>query len=321
MSTENKDNNKINENNEVIAESMESMDDFKDEINSSFKRVREGDLMKGTVISISDTEIIVDLQYYAEGIIKVNEISDDPNFSLEEDISVGDEIDALVVNMDDGEGNILLSKKKADSLLAWDLLSQDLDNKTIHKVKISNTVNSGVIAYLHGIRGFIPASQLSIAYVEDLEEWIGKEIEVIVITVDKDKNNLVLSGKQVELKKQEKDRERRMEELQVGSTVSGIVDNIMPYGAFIDLGDGLSGLVHISQIAHKRIGSPNEVLKKGEKINAKVLNKKDDKISLSIKAISDKDEVVEDDRNLPSSYQTGGEVTTSLGSLLDDLDL
>ena len=319
MSTENHTNN---ENNEVMNETMESMDDFKDEINNSFKRVREGDLMKGTVISISDTDVVLDLQYYAEGIIKLEELSNDPNFSLEEDISIGDEIDALVVNMDDGEGNILLSKKKADNLLAWDLLSQDFENKTIRKAKISNTVNSGVITYLHGIRGFIPASQLSITYVEDLEEWVGKEIELIVITVDKDKNNLVLSGKEVELKKQEEVRERRMEELQVGSTVSGIVDNIMPYGAFIDIGDGLSGLVHISQISHKRIASPNEVLKRGEKINAKIISKKDDKISLSIKAISDNDEVVvEDNRDLPSSYQSGGDVTTSLGSLLEDLDL
>lgn len=319
MSTENHTNN---ENNEVMNETMESMDDFKDEINNSFKRVREGDLMKGTVISISDTDVVLDLQYYAEGIIKLEELSNDPNFSLEEDISIGDEIDALVVNMDDGEGNILLSKKKADNLLAWDLLSQDFENKTIRKAKISNTVNSGVITYLHGIRGFIPASQLSITYVEDLEEWVGKEIELIVITVDKDKNNLVLSGKEVELKKQEEVRERRMEELQVGSTVSGIVDNIMPYGAFIDIGDGLSGLVHISQISHKRIASPNEVLKRGEKINAKIISKKDDKISLSIKAISDNNEVVvEDNRDLPSSYQSGGDVTTSLGSLLEDLDL
>lgn len=319
MSTENHTNN---ENNEVMNETMESMDDFKDEINNSFKRVREGDLMKGTVISISDTDVVLDLQYYAEGIIKLEELSNDPNFSLEEDISIGDEIDALVVNMDDGEGNILLSKKKADNLLAWDLLSQDFENKTIRKAKISNTVNSGVITYLHGIRGFIPASQLSITYVEDLEEWVGKEIELIVITVDKDKNNLVLSGKEVELKKQEEVRERRMEELQVGSTVSGIVDNIMPYGAFIDIGDGLSGLVHISQISHKRIASPNEVLKRGEKINAKIISKKDDKISLSIKAISDNNEVVvEDNRDLPSSYQSGGDVTTSLGSLLEDLNL
>ena len=140
MSTENHTNN---ENNEVMNETMESMDDFKDEINNSFKRVREGDLMKGTVISISDTDVVLDLQYYAEGIIKLEELSNDPNFSLEEDISIGDEIDALVVNMDDGEGNILLSKKKADNLLAWDLLSQDFENKTIRKAKISNTVNSG----------------------------------------------------------------------------------------------------------------------------------------------------------------------------------
>ncbi len=317
MNTKSEDNN---EKDEAMNEVVESMDDFKEQIESSFKKINEGDLMTGTVIGISDTEVIMDLDYYAEAIIKINELSNDPDFSINEDISVGDKISAIVLRLDDGNGNILLSKKEADSILAWDLLSKGLEDKTIYKVKISQTVNSGVIAYLHGIRAFIPASQLSMAYVEDLDQWVGKEIEVIVITVIREKNSLVLSGKQVELKKTEENRKRKMDLLEVGIVVSGTVDSILPYGAFIDLGDGLSGLVHISQIAHKRIGSPNEVLKQGEKVNVKVIGKKDGKLSLSIKATSEHDDVVEDIIDVPSSYQTGEEVTTNLGSLLKDIE-
>ena len=173
MSVENQSNNVIH----GTAETPVSMDDFKNEIESSFKKVNEGDIVKGTVISVSDTEVVVDLQYYAEGIIKVDEISNNPSFLITDEVSVGDEIHALVIRTDDDEGNILLSKKEADNIMAWARLTQDLDNKTIHKVKISQAVNSGVITYLHGIRAFIPASQLSMAYVEDLEEWVGKRLK------------------------------------------------------------------------------------------------------------------------------------------------
>lgn len=321
MSTENTETNKELETNSPENEVIPSMDDFKDQIDNSFKRIVEGDLLKGTVIGISDTELSLDLGTYTEGIIRLEELSNDPSFSIHEDVTIGEELSAVVINRDDGHGNILLSKRQADNLLAWDKLTEDLESKKKVKVKIAQAVNAGVIAYLYGVRAFIPASQLSLKYVEDLESWVGKEIETLVITASKDDNKLILSGKEVEIEKAEKDRQSKISKLTRGTVTSGTVEKIMPYGAFVNIGNGLSGLLHISQISEKRIKSPNEVIKEGETVNVKITDVKEGKISLSMKAVQDKEEVVEDFIDVPTTYSSGDEATTSLGSLLKDFKL
>ncbi|NLL74139.1 MAG: S1 RNA-binding domain-containing protein [Clostridiales bacterium] len=321
MSTENTETNKELETNSPENEVIPSMDDFKDQIDNSFKRIVEGDLLKGTVIGISDTELSLDLGTYTEGIIRLEELSNDPSFSIHEDVTIGEELSAVVINRDDGHGNILLSKRQADNLLAWDKLTEDLESKKKVKVKIAQAVNAGVIAYLYGVRAFIPASQLSLEYVEDLESWVGKEIETLVITASKDDNKLILSGKEVEIEKAEKDRQSKISKLTRGTVTSGTVEKIMPYGAFVNIGNGLSGLLHISQISEKRIKSPNEVIKEGETVNVKITDVKEGKISLSMKAVQDKEEVVEDFIDVPTTYSSGDEATTSLGSLLKDFKL
>lgn len=325
MSTENttniEDNNKeleeVTNENEVIP----SMDDFKDQIEKSFKKVVEGDILKGAVIGISDTEVTLDLGSYTEGIVKLEELSNDPAFSIKGDVTIGEEMSCIVINEDDGKGNILLSKKRADDILSWEKLSENMESKTKLKVKITQAVKGGVVAYLYGIRAFIPASQLSIEYVEDLETWVGKEIETIVITASKDDRRLILSGKEVELEAANKKRERNMANLTRGFVTTGTVEKIMPYGAFVNIGEGLSGLLHISQISEKRIKSPNEVIKEGETITVKILDVKDGKISLSMKAVIEKQDVAMDFTDAPSSYQSGGEATTNLASLLKNIKL
>lgn len=309
--------NNLPSDNEIIP----SMDDFKDQIDKSFKKINEGDILKGTVIGISDTEVTLDLGYYTEGVIKLEELSNDPSFSIREDISVGEELSALVLSDDDGHGNILLSKRRADNILAWDKLYEDLESKTKLRVKIAQAVNAGVVAYLYGIRAFIPASQLSLSYVEDLDSWVGKEIEVVIITASKEDRKLVLSGKEVEIEKASVEKAGKISKLTRGLVTTGVVENIMPYGAFIDIGEGLSGLLHISQISDKRIKSPNEVIKKGQTVTVKIMDIKDGKISLSMKAVQDKEEIIEDISDAPSSYQSGGEATTNLASLLKDIQL
>ncbi|TAH69477.1 MAG: S1 RNA-binding domain-containing protein [Anaerolineaceae bacterium] len=302
-------------------EVIPSMDDFKEQIESSFKKVSEGDILKGTVIGISETEVTLDLGYYAEGIIKLEELSNDPSFSIKGDVTLGEEMSCVVINEDDGRGNILLSKKQADDVLSWEKLSEDLDSKTKLLVKIAQAVKGGVVAYLYGIRAFIPASQLSIGYVEDLETWVGKEIEIIVITASKEDRKLILSGKEVELEKASKEKANQMAKLTRGFVTTGTVEKIMPYGAFINIGDGLSGLLHISQISEKRIKSPNEVIKEGETVTVKILDIKDGKISLSMKAVREREDVALDVSDVPSSYQSGEEVTTNLASLLKNIKL
>ncbi len=294
---------------------METMEDFKAELEASFRKINEGDIITGTVIAVSEEEITLDLKYYAQGIIKVEDFSNDPDFAVLEEVHVGDEIEATVVRRDDGQGNILLSRKEANDVLAWEKLKQMMDDETVVKVRIKESVPSGVVAYLEGIRAFIPASQLALDYVEDTESWVGKELEVKVITVDADKQKLVLSGKSVAKDAAIEERNHKISMIVPGSVLEGIVESLMPYGAFINLGNGLSGLVHISQICERRIKKPSEVLKEGQKVKAKVLNTNDNKISLSMKALEEEmvdTEPVEELENYTNSESVG----SSLGDLL-----
>lgn len=302
-------------------EPLPSMDDYIELIDKSFRKISEGDIVKGVVIGKSDTEVAVDLGYYTEGIIKLEELSNDPTFSIKEDIEVGEEISALVLSEDDGNGNILLSKKRADDILAWDKISEDFESRNIVRVKITQAVKGGVVAYLHGIRAFIPASQLSLNFVEDLDAWVGREIEAVVVTASKEKRKLVLSGKEVEIQKADTEKANKISKLSRGTVTKGTVEKIVPYGTFVNIGDGLSGLLHISQISEKRIKSPNEVIKEGETVTVKIIDIKDGKISLSMKDVQDREEITEEPEDTPASYTFGGEATTNLASLLKNIKL
>jgi small subunit ribosomal protein S1 len=173
----------------------ETMNDFKDEIERSFRKVKEGDILEGTVIDISETEITLDLKYYTQGVIKVADMSDDPKFSIHRDVKIGDEISATVISTDDGNGNILLSKKEANQVISWDKIKEIADSDSYVDVKVSEAVKSGCVAFLEGIRGFIPASKLDLQFVEEekLSEYVGKTLKVKVITADKDANNFYIS--------------------------------------------------------------------------------------------------------------------------------
>lgn len=297
----------------------ETMEDYKEELEASFKQIHEGDLMTGTVIGISETAITLDLKYYTDGIIRVEDFTNDPNFNLNEDVHLGDEISATVLRRDDGEGHILLSAKEANEVLAWDKLRKYQEENVNLKVKISGVVKSGVIAYLEGIRGFIPASKLDLNYVEDLEEWLNKEIEVRVLTADEEDDHLVLSAREILREKADEERKARVSNVEVGLVTEGTVESIQNYGAFINLGNGLSGLVHVSQITEKRIKTPAAVLKVGDKVKVKVINIKDGKLSLSMKALNDvaAEEIQEETFDLPETEA----VSTSLGSLFANLKL
>ena len=294
------------------------MKDYERELEASFRKINEGDILTGTVIAVSEEEIILDLKYYTQGIIKVENFSNDPDFAVLEEVHIGDEIEATVIRKDDGQGNIELSRKEANDTLAWDKLKEMMEAETVVTVRIKESVPSGVVAYLEGIRAFIPASQLALDYVEDTESWIGKEVKVKVITVDAEANKLVLSGKAVARAAAETERNHKISMLVPGSILEGTVESLMPYGAFVSLGDGLSGLVHISQICERRIKKPSEVLKEGQKVKVKVLNTNDGKISLSMKALEEEMIDTEPVEEL-SSYTSNENVGSSLGALLSGL--
>lgn len=299
----------------------ETMKEYEKELEASFRKIREGDVISGTVIDVDEEEVTLDLKYYTQGIIKAEDMSNDPTFSLLNDVKEGDVIEATVVRMDDGQGNILLSKKEANEVLSWDVLEQMKEEKTDVTVKVSEAVNGGAVAYVEGIRGFIPASQLDLNYVEDPSAYVGKTLKVRVTTVDQEKEKLVLSAKEILKEQQKEEHDHKVAMIVPGTILEGTVESLQTYGAFIDLKDGLSGLVHISQICQKRIKKPSEVLKVGDKVKVKVLNTNDGKISLSIKAVAEEQEASEVEDFDTASFSSNESVGTSLGDLFAKLKL
>ena len=310
----------VEESMETAAQKM-SMADFEEELNASLKQIHEGDVITGTVIDVTEDEVVLDLKYYTEGVIRKEDFSADPTLNLKEAVQVGDEISATVVRRDGGQGQIMLSKKDAANLVAWDKLRSLKDRQENIRVKVAGVVKSGVIAYVEDIRGFIPASKLALDYVDedDLNDWLGKELEVRVITVDEEDGKLVLSAKEILREKEAEEKKARISNVQEGLVTEGKEESIQPYGAFIDLGNGLTGLVHISQICEKRIKTPAAVLHVGDEVKVKVIAVKDGKLSLSMKALQDvaAEEIQEETVELPESE----ELTTNLGALFANIKL
>ncbi len=298
----------------------ESMEDYKEELEASFREIKEGDIISGVVLGVTEEEVTLDLKYYTQGIIKVEDLSNDPNFQIMEEVHPGDVIKGTVVSLDDGQGNIRLSQKEANDVLAWEKLNTYLEEKTELPVKITGIVPSGVVTYVEGIRGFIPASQLDLSYVEATEDWLGREVQVRVITVEESKKKLVLSAKVILKEKQQEEHDRKIRGMVPGTVLEGTVESLMPYGAFVDLGEGISGLVHISQISQKRIGKPSEVLNVGQKVKVKVLNTNDNKVSLSMKALEE--EMVDVEKvEKAEEYISHESASTSLADLLAGIKL
>ena len=295
---------------------METMNDFREELEASLRELHVGDIVDGTVIGVNEEGVTVDLKSYTQGFIRPQDMSNDPSFSLTQDVHEGDEIKAKIIKMDNGSGSIALSRKAAIDVLAWDKLKEMMDNKEVIKVQILETVKAGVVTYVEGIRAFIPASQLSDAYVENTSEWIDKDVDVRIITCDPEKKRLVLSGREVARDRRREERRRRIDAMQPGTVLEGTVQTIKPYGAFIDLGDGIDGLVHVSQMSQKRVNNPAEVVKEGEKVKVKIIKVADGKISLSMKALEDAP--VQEKEEIPdiSQYTTKENATTSLADLL-----
>ena len=204
-----------------------------------------------------------------------------------------------------------------DDANPWNLVANYLEKKTVLTVKVEGIVNGGVIAIVEGIRGFIPASQLSLSYVENLEEYLLKEIEVQVLEADQAENRLVLSAKGLLKEKAKKEKEALVASVKVDSVLTGTVESIQNYGAFIRLENGLSGLVHVSQISDKRIKTPAAVLEVGQAVDVKVIGIKDGKISLSMKALIEPEEEVVETVEIPEAENIG----TSLGDLFKNIKL
>ncbi len=282
----------------------ESMKDYERELDSSFQIIKEGDILDVTVIGISDTEVTVDLNYYTEGIIPLEECSHDPAFSIKKDIDIGDSVKAMVLEPENASGSVILSLKAANDILVWDELKEDYEDGTVHSVKITEAVPAGVVGYVRGIRAFIPASQLSLAYVEDTESYVGMTVDAVIITVTPAERKLVLSAKTIEKERAVVEQTKKIGRLTVGDVIQGKIERMESYGVFIDLGEGLSGLCHISQITNRFIKSPKEVCKLGDDVKAKIIKIEGDRISLSIKALAEDETPLEpQEYDIPEEYR------------------
>lgn len=273
----------------IIKEAVKVMENYnKDEmmeaIESSFKRINRGDVLKGTVLYVTNNEVMVNINYKSDGIIDRSEISKEQDADPKELFKVGDEIDVYVMKLDDGEGNVVLSAKRVDFIKDWEILEESFKNEEILEVKVLNAVKGGLTVLVSGVNGFMPASQISMNYVSDLNQFKGQTLNAKIIDFDIQKRRMILSRKAVEKVEVEKKRAELWETIEEGKMLTGVVQRLTDFGAFVDLG-GIDGLIHISDLAWFRVKHPSEVLKEGDNVEVKVLafDKEKNRISLGLK--------------------------------------
>ncbi len=273
---------------ETVAPAKDAAEDFQQAIDSSIRRIRPGQIVTGTVIGITDSEVLVNVGYKSDGYIPRAEFSTDPEAEI--DVKEGEEIDVEVVKVNDGEGNVLLSRKNVQSKKFWDdLMAEETEGKTFETV-VKEVVKGGLIAEMEGgVRAFIPASHVSTKYVENLSEYVGKTVKVKVLEIDKQRKRIVASIKQVLLEEAAAREQEKWDALVVGSKIHGIVRRITDFGAFVDIG-GLDGLVHVTDAAWGRVKHPSDVLSVNQEVDVLILgvDKEKKRISLGYKQLQPK---------------------------------
>ncbi|HHT67872.1 MAG TPA: bifunctional 4-hydroxy-3-methylbut-2-enyl diphosphate reductase/30S ribosomal protein S1 [Firmicutes bacterium] len=243
-----------------------------------------GAVIKGKVVQISNDEVLVDIDYKSEGRIPLNELSFISNANPEDIVSVGEEILVKVLKVDDSEGNVLLSKKRADADQSWEKLENLFETGGTLTAKVMQVVKGGLLVNV-GVRGFIPASHVSRGFEDDLQKYIGQELELKIIELDRSKNNVVFSHKEVLEEQHAKAKAEAFATLQEGQKVKGIVRRLTDFGAFVDIGDGVEGLLHVSEMAYSRVNHPSDVVSEGDEITVMILgvNQERERISLGLK--------------------------------------
>lgn len=243
-----------------------------------------GAIIKGKVVHVSNDEVLVDIDYKSEGRIPLNELSFITNANPEDIVSVGDEIYVKVLKVDDTEGNVILSKKRADADISWEQLEQLYKSGETLQAKVVQVVKGGLLVNV-GVRGFIPASHVSRGFENNLEKYVGQTLELKIIELDRSKNNVVFSHKQVLEEKHAKAKEEAFANLKPGMKVHGVVRRLTDFGAFVDIGGGVEGLLHVSEMAYSRVNHPSDVVAEGDEVTVMILgvDKERERISLGLK--------------------------------------
>jgi small subunit ribosomal protein S1 len=250
---------------------------------STFPTINEGEVVHGTVVRVDKDEVLVDIGYKSEGVIPVAELSIRRSVNPQDEVTLGDEIDALVMTKEDADGRLILSKKRARFEIAWKAIEQAHEQGEPVTGRVIEVVKGGLILDL-GVRGFLPASLVDIRRVQDLDEFTGQELRCKVIELNRSRNNVVLSRRAVLEDERKEQRQQILDRLNPGDVVEGTISNIVDFGAFVDL-DGMDGLIHISELSWSHVNHPSEVLEIGQKVNVKVLDIDRDRqrISLGLK--------------------------------------
>ena len=233
-------------------------------------RLKKGQVVKGNIVQITDEDVCVNIGYKSDGIIQKNELSM-MDINPRDQFNIGDEIEAEVISLNDGEGNVLLSRKRVEKKLNWVKIQENVGSELLYKCIIKKAVKGGVTTKIEGYSAFIPASHLSLKYVEDLKQFEGQEIEVTLIDADKKQERLVASHKSVLLRDKKEKEKQLWEAFTKGDHVTGVVKRLTDFGAFVDVG-GVDGLLHISDMAWSRVKHPSDVVSEGQELELVILN-------------------------------------------------
>src|ERR671924_1316565 len=250
---------------------------------ATFPTINEGEVVHGTVVRVDKDEVLVDIGYKSEGVIPVSELSIRRSVNPADEVSLGDEIDALVLTKEDAEGRLILSKKRARFELAWKTIERKAETGEAIEGRVIEVVKGGLILDL-GVRGFLPASLVDIRRVQDLDEFLGETLRCKVIELNRSRNNVVLSRRAVLEEERKEMRQAILDRLSPGDVVTGSISNIVDFGAFVDL-EGIDGLIHISELSWSHVNHPSELLEIGQDVRVKVLDidRERQRISLGLK--------------------------------------
>jgi small subunit ribosomal protein S1 len=269
---------------QVAINDIGSAEDFMAAIDETIKYFNDGDIVEGVIVKVDRDEVLLDIGYKTEGVIPSRELSIKHDVDPSEVVSVGDDVEALVLQKEDKEGRLILSKKRAQYERAWGTIEKIKEEDGIVTGTVIEVVKGGLILDI-GLRGFLPASLVEMRRVRDLQPYVGRELEAKIIELDKNRNNVVLSRRAWLEQTQSEVRQTFLQTLQKGQVRSGVVSSIVNFGSFVDLG-GVDGLVHVSELSWKHIDHPGEVVEVGQEVTVEVLDVDMDRerVSLSLKA-------------------------------------
>ncbi|MDO5690453.1 MAG: bifunctional 4-hydroxy-3-methylbut-2-enyl diphosphate reductase/30S ribosomal protein S1 [Tissierellia bacterium] len=276
---------------EEVAGRMENLtkEEFMEQVEGSFTNYANKDIVKGTVLYVTDDEVSVNINYRSDGIISLDEISTDPNVKPKDLFHEGQEIEVYIIKLEDAQGNVVLSTRRVEGLKNWQKLLDAYEGDEKVTVTINKEVKGGLLGSVMGITAFLPGSHIASRYERDLAQFIGQEIDCKIISADDKKRRLVVSRKKIEEEEQQKKMDAVWETIEVDKVMEGTVARLTDFGAFVDLG-GVDGLIHVSDISWNRIKHPSEVLNVNDVINVIVLrkNREKNRISLGYKQLQEK---------------------------------